>query len=129
MQNDRARAEFEEGLKFYVEAFNAGDFETVASYWTEDAVTCPPVGGEVRGRPALREYYRQAFAQMAPRLSDYACEFEISGDVAVVRESWTVTMNPPGQAPHAHPGRSLWTARREADGVWRGFWMLARLEG
>jgi uncharacterized protein (TIGR02246 family) len=129
MEDVRERARFEEGIRSYLDAFNAGDFETVSSYWAEDAVTCPPVGGELRGRPAIREYYRAAFSQMAPQLSDYACDFVLAGDLAMVRESWTVTMNPPGQAPLRYPGRSLWTARLEADGVWRGFWMLARLDG
>jgi uncharacterized protein (TIGR02246 family) len=122
------RAEFERQAADYLAAFNSGDYEKVASYWTEDAVSCPPVGEEIRGRAALREFYRQFFAGMAPRLSDYSFECDFSEGVIFVRESWMVTMNPPGQEPQGRRGRGLWVGRKGADGVWRTFWSLARLE-
>jgi uncharacterized protein (TIGR02246 family) len=122
------RAEFERQAKEYLDAFNSGDSEKVASYWTDDAVSCPPMGEEIRGRAALREFYRQLFASMAPRLSDYTFECRFSEGVVFVRESWMVTMNPPGQEPQGRRGRGLWVGRKEADGVWRTFWSLARLE-
>jgi len=120
--------EFEGEMRDYLAAFNSGDFDRVASYWTEDVVSCPPVGEEIRGRAALREYYRQVFASMAPQLTDYTYEHRFSADLVVVRESWTVTMNPPGQESRSHRGRGLWVGRQEADGVWRAFWSLARLD-
>jgi uncharacterized protein (TIGR02246 family) len=128
MPDDSEHAEFEKGMRDYLDAFNSGDYEKVASYWTEDAVSCPPMGEEIRGRAALREYYRQVFGSVAPRLSDYTFECRFSEDIVIVRESWRVTMNPPGQAPQDHRGRGLWAGRKEADGVWRTFWSLARLE-
>jgi uncharacterized protein (TIGR02246 family) len=128
MEDVRERTEIERQSREYLDAFNSGDFEKVAAYWTEDAVSCPPVGVEIRGRTALREFYRQLFASMAPRLTDYISECYFSADLVAVRESWTVTMNPPGQAPQSSRGRGLWVGRREADGVWRAFSSLARLE-
>jgi uncharacterized protein (TIGR02246 family) len=115
-------------MRDYLDAFNSGDYEKVASYWTDDAVSCPPMGEEIRGRAALREFYRQVFETVAPRLSDYTFECRFSADVVFVRESWRVTMNPPGQEPQDHRGRGLWVGRKETDGVWRTFWSLARLE-
>ena len=120
--------EFERGVRDYLDAFNSGDYEKVASYWTEDAVSCPPMGEEIRGRAALREFYRQVFESVAPRLSDYTFECRFSADVVFVRESMRVTMNPPGQEPQDRRGRGLWVGRKEADGVWRVFWSLARLD-
>ena len=128
MEDVHQHPEFERQAKEYLDAFNSGDFDKVAFYWTEDAVSCPPVGEEIRGRAALREFYRQVFASMAPRLSDYTFECRFSADVVFVRESWTITMNPPGQAPQSRRGRGLWVGRQEADGVWRAFWSLARLD-
>lgn len=128
MPNVSELAEFERQSKDYFDAFNSGDYERVASYWTDDAVCCPPIGEEVRGRAALREYYRQVFAGVAPRISDYTFECRFSADVVFVRESMRVTMNPPGQQPQDRRARGLWVGRRESDGVWRGFWSLARLE-
>ena len=121
-------AEFERQSRDYLDAFNSGDYEKVASCWTDDAVSCPPIGEEIRGRAALREFYRQLFESVAPRLSDYSFECRFSADVVFVRESWRVTMNPPGQEPQDRRGRSLWVGRKEADGVWRGFWALGRLD-
>jgi uncharacterized protein (TIGR02246 family) len=119
---------FESQARDYLDAFNSGDYEQVASYWADDAVSCPPMGEEIRGRSALREFYRQVFASVAPRLSDYTFECRFSEDVVFVRESWRVTMNPPGQEPQDRRGRGLWIGRKEADGVWRTFWSLARIE-
>jgi len=53
------QAKFDEMIRDYLQAFNSGDYKRVASYWTEDAVHLPPMGGEVRGRAALEEFYRQ----------------------------------------------------------------------
>ena len=121
-------AEFERGVKDYLDAFNSGDYEKVASYWTDDAVSCPPIGEEIRGRAALREFYRQVMEGMTPHLSDYTFECHFAGDVVFVRERWLFTANPPGQKPQQHRGRGLWVGKKEADGVWRGFWSLARLD-
>ena len=128
MEDVHQHPEFERQAREYLDAFNSGNFDKVASFWTEDAVSCPPVGEEVRGRAALREFYRQAFANMAPRLSDYTFECRFSADLVFVRENWTVTMHPPGQDAQGHRGRGLWVGRQEADGVWRAFWSLARLD-
>ena len=121
-------AEFERGMKDYLDAFNSGDYEKVASYWADDAVSCPPIGEEIRGRAALRESYRQIMEGMAPRLSDYTYEYRFAADAVFVRESWRLTVHPPGQEPQDRRGRSLWVGRKEADGVWRAFWALGRLE-
>jgi uncharacterized protein (TIGR02246 family) len=120
--------DFNEMIQDYLEAFNAGDYRRVASYWTEDAVHLPPIGPEVRGRGALEEFYRQSFEVMRARLSDYSYECRFAGDHVFVRESWKVTIQPPDEEATSHAGRGLWIGRKEADGVWRTFWALARLD-
>jgi uncharacterized protein (TIGR02246 family) len=119
---------FDEMIQDYIEAFNAGDFRRVASYWTEDAVHVPPIGPEIRGRTALEEFYRQTHEAMKARLSEYSYECRFAGDHVFVRESWVVTLQPPDEEAASHAGRGLWIGRKEADGVWRTFWALARLE-
>lgn len=52
----------------------------------------------------------------------------IAAGVVFVRECWRITMNPPGLEPQARKGRSLWAGKKEADGVWKGFWSLALSE-
>lgn len=119
---------FEEGIQDYLEAFNAGDYRRVASYWTEDAVHQPPMGPEIRGRAALEEFYKQSSETMNARISDYSNEYRFAGDHVFVRESFMATIEPPGQEAITLPGKGLWIGRKEADGVWRTFWALARID-
>ena len=129
MESSRTEEEiFEEGIQDYLKAFNAGDYRRVASYWTEDAVHLPPMGGEIRGRAALEEFYRQSSETMKARISDYTCENRFVGDHVFVRESFTVTIQPPGEEPVSMPGKGMWVGRREPDGVYRTFWALARMD-
>jgi uncharacterized protein (TIGR02246 family) len=121
-------SKFDEMIQDYLSAFNSGDFRRVASYWAEDAVHLPPIGPEVRGRAALEEFYRQSSEVMRAQLSDHSYECRFAGDHVFVRESFTVSIQPPGQEAISRPGRGLWIGRKEADGVWRTFWAMARLE-
>lgn len=129
MESSRTEEEiFEEGIQDYLKAFNSGDYRRVASYWTEDAVHQPPMGPEIRGRAALEEFYRQSSEAMNAQLSDYSNEYHFAGDHVFVRESFMVTIEPPGQEAITVPGKGLWIGRKEADGVWRTFWALARID-
>ena len=118
----------DEMLHDYLRAFNAGDYRRVASYWTEDAVHLPPVGPEIRGRAALEEFYRQLSEAMKAQISDHSYECSFAGDHVFIRESFTVTIQQPGQEAITLPGKGLWIGRKEADGVWRTFWAMARLD-
>jgi uncharacterized protein (TIGR02246 family) len=120
--------EFDEMIQEYLEAFNSGDFRRVASFWAEDAIHLPPIGGEIRGRSALEEFYKEALETMQAKLSDYEYECRFVSDHVIVRESWKVSMNSPDQGPVTLPGRGMWVGRREGDGVWRAFWALARVD-
>jgi uncharacterized protein (TIGR02246 family) len=115
-------------IQDYLGAFNAGDYRRVASYWAEDAVHLPPMGPEIRGRAALEEFYRQSHEVMKARLSDYSYEARFAGNHVFVRESFKVSLQPPGEEATSHAGKGLWIGRKEADGVWRTFWALARLD-
>jgi uncharacterized protein (TIGR02246 family) len=119
---------FNEMIRDYLEAFNASDAARVASHWAEDGVHQPPMGPEIRGRAALEKFYRQSFEVMHAKLSDYTNEYLIEGDHVFVRENFTVTIQMPGEEPVSLPGKGLWIGRKEADGAWRTFWALARID-
>jgi uncharacterized protein (TIGR02246 family) len=121
-------AKFDEMIQDYLEAFNSGDYKRVASHWAEDGVHLPPMGPEIRGRAALEEFYRQSCEIMNAKISDYSHECRFAGDHVFVRESFTVTIQPPGEEIVSLPGRGLWIGRKEADGAWRTFWALARID-
>ena len=118
----------DEMIQDYLRAFNAGDYRRVASHWTEDGVHQPPMGPEIRGRAALEEFYRQSSEAMKAQLSDHTYECHFAGDHVFIRESFTVTVQPPAQEAITVPGKGLWIGRKEADGVWRTFWALARID-
>jgi ketosteroid isomerase-like protein len=86
------------------------------------------MGPEIRGRAALEEFYRQSSEIMNAKISDYSYECRFAGDHVFVRESFTVTIQPPGEETVSLPGRGLWIGRKEADGAWRTFWALARID-
>ena len=119
---------FNEMIQDYLEAFNEGDARRVASHWAEDGIHQPPMGPEVRGRAALEEFYRQSFEVMNAKISDYTNEYRIEGDHVIVREAFTATNQMPGEDPVSVPGKGLWFGRKEADGAWRTFWALARID-
>jgi uncharacterized protein (TIGR02246 family) len=121
-------ATFNEMIQDYLEAFNSGDAKRVASHWAEDGVHQPPMGPEIRGRAALEEFYRQSFEVMNAKLSDYTNEYLIEEDRVFVRESFTATIQLPGEETVSLPGCGLWIGRKEADGAWRTFWALARID-
>jgi uncharacterized protein (TIGR02246 family) len=124
---EKERASLDRMIQDYLAAFNSGDYKRVAQYWTEDAVHVPPIGDEIRGRPALEEFYRQSCENMKAQLSDHTYECRFAGDCAMVRESFKVTVTPPGEATTTARGNGMWIARKESDGVWRTFWGLARM--
>ncbi len=92
------------------------------------AVHQPPMGPEIRGRAALEEFYRQSSEAMNARISDHSYDCSFAGDHVFIRESFTITIQKPGQEVITLPGKGLWIGRKEADGAWRTFWALARLD-
>ena len=46
----------------WVESFNAGDAEALASYYAEDAINHQIAEGEVRGRAAIKSTFEQEYA-------------------------------------------------------------------
>jgi uncharacterized protein (TIGR02246 family) len=127
-KEEKERASLDEMIQDYLRAFNSGDYTRVASYWTEDAVHQPPMGGELRGRAALEEFYKQGYEVLNARLSEHTYECHFVADHVFVRENWKATIQPPGQDPMSREGKGLWIGRKEPDGVWRTFWGLARLD-
>lgn len=48
----------------FSEAFNRGDAEAVAEYYTDDAVALPPGSEMVRGKKAILEFWKKTVAQL-----------------------------------------------------------------
>lgn len=117
----------EAALWDYLEKFNAGDVSGVCDYFSEDCIHVPPLGPELRGMDAVRNYYTLTFEQAKPRISDYRFEYAIHGNRAVVQERWVVRLKDGQGESRMSRGRSLWTGSWDGRG-WRVERILARLE-
>ena len=124
---DKRDEAFDARIEAYLDAFDAGDWETVASHYTDDVVSYPPSGAEIRGIEALREFYRRTFEEQRPQITGYECEYKIRGDDIIVWESFNITMNPPGEDPYTFAGRGMWAARWNGE-IWRTYWSIGKTD-
>lgn len=89
----------------------------VKFFYTEDAIIFPPNAPAVKGHEAIL-----GFLQTFPSFSDYkqeTQEIEGFGDFAYDRETYSVTMMPPGLPAVKDTGRIIWIWRKQADGSWK----------
>jgi uncharacterized protein (TIGR02246 family) len=95
----------------------AGDFESLAKCYTEDAVELPPGHPEVHGRDAIREWIAQF-----PKVTRFEIEMQHidgRGDLAHVRGRYSMTLQPQGApGPVEDTGKYLEVRRRQPDGSW-----------
>jgi ketosteroid isomerase-like protein len=101
----------------FAELMVAGDFDSLITLYTDDAVFMPPNQPAVRGRAALRSWM-----SYFPRISAFTVSIEeIDGraDLAYVRGAYTMTMHPDGApAPVQGTGKYIEIRKRQPDGSW-----------
>ncbi|MEU5668293.1 YybH family protein [Streptomyces longwoodensis] len=101
----------------YVAAFNAGDFETVDRFYTEEAVIIWEPGKPLTGE-ARREYQRE-FLKNRPRMTAVPREKYVTGDTALLIVDWTIdTVDAEGK-PERLQGIGVDVLRLGEDEVWR----------
>jgi steroid delta-isomerase len=116
----RDEAEIRHALADWVTAFNGGDYARAATVWAPDLIGWYP------GAPDDTYADEQAAAtrpreQGAPRV-EYALaidEVMVSGDLAVVRDTWTEVVRRKDAPARSRTFRSFEVWRRQADGHWR----------
>src|SRR5687768_15799419 len=77
---DRDRDAIHAAVENFTKAVLAGDFNTAASYYTEDGMMMPPNGPVVEGRPAI-----SSFLAGFPKITAFSnniVELEAKGDLA-----------------------------------------------
>lgn len=109
---DSSNARFAEHMK-------AGQMDQVASHYTEDAVLMPPNMPVASGRAAIA----QTFGGMmqGATMSDFrltSTDVQVSGDMALERGRYVLTMNMPGQGVMSDSGKFLVAWKRQSDGSW-----------
>ena len=101
-------------------AVNASDFETLASFYTEDAVRMPPNEPALVGNEAIRTGSKKGFEKYDYELEISTEEVRVVGDWAFMRGVSAVTITPKtGGKPIQ--GTSKWMAfrQRQSDGSWK----------
>jgi uncharacterized protein (TIGR02246 family) len=101
----------------FARAAEAGDWDTLAGLYTDDAILMPPGVPEIRGRAGIRDH----FAAM-PDVREMNLELlEVggAGDRAFVRGHYTMELLLPGDVPVQDAGHYVEIRERGSDGRWR----------
>jgi|SRR5438128_701296 len=98
----------------FITAFNAGNADSVASFYTDDAVLLIPNAPIARGNAAIRDAYRGAFSAMRPTLNFAPDRIVQSGDVAYEYGHYTMQMGSTNDQ-----GNYITVWRRQPNGDWK----------
>ena len=101
-------------------AVNAGDTTAFFRLTADDFEVFPPGVEPLKGA-AARDIFRGLFAESSPSLEPFSNEeLEVSGDWAMQRYSFRLTLRPKaGGTATTEAGSGLHIWRRGADGQWR----------
>ena len=104
------------------EALDSRDAERAASFYSEDALFVTSGRSPAEGREAVQRVFEEDFRAPGFKLDLAAerVETAASGDLAVVRGTFRVSFNPPGNGtPVEVRGAYLQVLRRRAQQPWR----------
>ena len=113
-----------QALKNSVEKFdvaiNAGDFETLASLYTEDAIRMPPNRPAWVGNDAIRAGFKKGLEQYDIVVDNSAEDVRVVGDWAFMRGVATVKLTPKtGDGPIKETSKWMGFWQRQRDGSWK----------
>lgn len=98
--------------------FNAGDAQSLAARYAEDAVSMPPNLPTLRGREALRADFEQFMAHHHARHQTRVESITREGDLAVERAEYRLTFRPKAGGPEVvEDGRHI-QCRQRIGGQW-----------
>ena len=104
----------------YVRVINSNNIDSLASMLTEDVIFLAANDKPVVGKAAVRAWVDAYYKAFHTTWDKPVQEFEVSGDYAFERYSYTSTDTPAGGgAPVVDTGWGLVVYHRDADGVWR----------
>jgi uncharacterized protein (TIGR02246 family) len=97
------KSEVEAVNKKWIEMFNKGDFDGIASLYTEDAIVLPPGSGIVKGRAAVGAMWKAMAEQVSdPKLT--VLDVKLLGPSSA-REIGTFSLMTKGSAPEEVSGK------------------------
>ena len=103
----------------WIEAFNAGDVETLAALYDPAAIVMPPERAELRGRAEIRAWLADFFADNAARQSLVNDEVVVAGDWAFLRGHFRIEITARDGREESWRGKHLVIWKRQPDGSWK----------
>jgi uncharacterized protein (TIGR02246 family) len=116
---DAVRTQIEQAEARFTEAFNRGDMQAVAAMYDADAVVLAPNAPPMRGRQNIEALWNGARQQGFKTLNLVVNSVEVIGNHAIELGSYTLVIQPPGQAEMTDRGKYMVLWRREPDGRWQ----------
>lgn len=106
-------------------AINAGDLDTLMSFYSDDAVKIPPNEPAVAGKEAIRRGYKKLFEENVRQEIHVIADIKISGDLAVTNTTWTLPNAPETAEGSSKPtGNWIRIFRKQPDGSWKIIYMM-----
>ncbi|HEU4402821.1 MAG TPA: DUF4440 domain-containing protein [Candidatus Polarisedimenticolia bacterium] len=102
-----------------VEAFNRGDAAGVAALYDEEAAVLPPDQPTVNGRQAIEGFFAGLVTAGGRGLALEIADVQQSGDRAIERGGFRMTVQPPGGQPIPQEGKYVVIWKRQPDGAWK----------
>jgi uncharacterized protein (TIGR02246 family) len=116
---DAVRAQIEQNVARFVEAFNRGDVAAVAAMYDTGGVVLAPNAPLMRGRQNIEALWAGARQQGFKTLNLTVNSVEPIGSHAIELGSYRLVVQPPGQAEMIDQGKYIVLWKRQADGTWK----------
>jgi ketosteroid isomerase-like protein len=114
MSSNDADAYIRSAAPRFISAFNAGNADAVAGFYTDDAVLLAPNAPIAKGNTAIRDAYRAFFGSGHPTLNFAADRIVQSCDVAYEYGHYTM-----GMGSMNDQGNYVTVWRRQSNGDWK----------
>jgi uncharacterized protein (TIGR02246 family) len=112
-----------EGYLHWIDATKAKDVDAVLMLYTDDAVVLPDDDNTVKGKEAIREFYKRWYSQkgkLVKQQFDETGVFMSSPDLAIETADYSGTMNVDGKDVQFR-GKNMVVWKKETDGSWKIF--------
>ena len=106
-------------------AINAGDLDTLMSFYSKDAIKIPPNEPAVRGKDAIRSGYQKLFEKNIRQEKHVVADIKISGDLAVTNTTVTLPgITEKAEGPSKPTGNWIRIFGKQPDGAWKIIYMM-----
>jgi len=113
------RQQIEQAVARFVETFNRGDAAALAAMYDTAGVVLAPNAPPMRGRQNIEALWAGARQQGFKTLNLQVNSVELIGDHAIELGSYTLVVQPPGQAEMTDRGKYVAVWKRQGDGAWK----------